>query len=179
MKVAKIIFGLITFGVFIYLFFSVFVEKKDKILCGDRGIISNFNLSEMIPTDFCDKNKIENRTKNLLIASTTISIEIASSSEQMMRGLSGRMSLEDGKGMLFIFNDLGNHGFWMKEMYFPIDIIFINENFDVVGIKKSLLTSTYPEIFGEEFVSKYVLEVPAGFVDKNQIKVGDRANLTQ
>jgi hypothetical protein len=179
MKVTKIIFGLITFGVFIYLFFNIFIEKKDKILCGERGIISNFNLPRMIPTDFCDKNKIENGTKNLLIASTTISIEIASSSVQMMKGLSGRMSLEDGKGMLFIFNDLGNHGFWMKEMYFPIDIIFIDENFEVVGIKKSLLTSTYPEIFGEEFVSKYVLEVPAGFVDKNQIKVGDRANLTQ
>ena len=177
MKATKIIFGLITFGVFIYLFFNIFIEEKDKTLCGDKGIISNFNLFGIVPTDFCNKPTEESNTKNILIASSTISVEIASSSEDMMGGLSGRANLENGKGMLFVFNNTGSHGFWMKDMNFPLDIIYIDENLVVAGILKDVATSTYPIIFGEEFVSKYVLEVPAGFSNENEIKVSDKVNL--
>ena len=177
MKATKTIFSLITFIVFIYLFFNLFIKEKDRVLCGNKGFISNFNLSEVVPTDFCNKSGAENKIKNILIASTTIPIEIASSSEDMLRGLSERKNLEYGNGMLFIFDNLGSHGFWMKDMNFPVDIIFINENFEVVGIEKNLSTSTYPEIFGEEFISKYVLEVSAGFADKSGIKIGDKTDL--
>ncbi|MGB8816258.1 MAG: DUF192 domain-containing protein [Minisyncoccia bacterium] len=177
MRISKFFFGIIIFGVFIYLFLAIFNGEKGKILCGDRGLISNFNLSGIVSDDFCNTPTTESQTRNILVASSTISVEIASSSEDMMRGLSNRASLEDGKGMLFIFNNTGSHGFWMKDMLIPIDIIFIDENLLVVGIEKSLLPSTYPEIFGGEYVSKYVLEVPAGFSDKNEIKIGDVVGL--
>jgi len=177
MKAKKIIFSLITFGVFIYLFLNFFQQEKKGIFCAEKGIIKNFNLPQAASDIFCNEIVKESNQKIIRIASTTVNIEIASSSEEMMIGLSDRVGLKDGEGMLFVFNNMGNHGFWMKGMNFPIDIIFMDENFVVSGIENSLATSTYPEIFGGNFVSKYVLEVTAGFANKNQIKIGDKADL--
>ncbi len=176
-KGTKIFFGIIIFCVFIFLFSKTVIDEKDKTLCGEKGILTNFNLLGIVPKDFCNKTVVENNLKSIFFASSTILVEEKSKPEEMMIGLSGRTGLENGKGMLFVFNEVGSHGFWMKDMNFPIDIIFLNENLEVVGVERSLATSTYPEIFGEEFVSKYVLEVNAGFADMNVIKVGDKADL--
>ena len=62
----------------------------------------------------------------------------------------------------------------MKDMNFPLDILWINDNFEIVGIEKKILPQTYPKIFGEKYLSSYVLEVSAGYCDKNNIKIGDK-----
>lgn len=176
-KGTKIFFGIIIFFVFIFLFSKTVIDEKDKTLCGEKGILTNFNLIGIVPKDFCNKSVTENNLKNISFASSTVLVEEKSKPEEMMLGLSGRENLPAGYGMLFVFNDIGSHGFWMKDMNFPIDIIFIDDNFLVTGIEKEIATNTYPEIFGEDFVSKYVLEVNAGFADANGIKIGDKVNL--
>ena len=100
-------------------------------------------------------------------------VNIADNDCKTKLGLSGSTGL-NGEGMFFVLKKVGNYGFWMKNMNFPLDILWINDNFEIVGIEKSLLPSTYPNSFGQKYFAKYVLEVSAGYCDKNNIKVGDK-----
>ena len=81
--------------------------------------------------------------------------------------------------MIFVFEKVGNYGFWMKDMNFPLDILWINDNFKVVGIEKNLATSTYPKSFGSKYKAMYVLEISAGYSNKNNIKIGDKIIFSQ
>ncbi len=65
-------------------------------------------------------------------------------------------------GMLFIFPELGRQSFWMKDMLFPIDIIWVDADKKVVGIASDVLPETYPETFAPPSEIKYVLELNSG-----------------
>ncbi|KKU49768.1 MAG: hypothetical protein UX71_C0006G0021 [Parcubacteria group bacterium GW2011_GWA1_47_10] len=112
------------------------------------------------------------------VAGQRIRVDLAISPEAQTKGLAGRTGLSEGEGMLFIFDVPGKHLFWMKEMNFPIDIIWITENMQVVHVEKNAAPESYPETFGPDAYIKYVLEVPAGYSDKNNLKVGDRILLS-
>jgi uncharacterized membrane protein (UPF0127 family) len=110
-----------------------------------------------------------------------LNVDIADDTCKQTLGLSGREALSDGQGMLFVFNTLGSYGFWMKDMNFPLDIIWLDNTLTVTGIEKNLATSTYnttnpkkSETFGEQYPAEYVLEVPAGYSDENNLKVGEK-----
>ena len=62
----------------------------------------------------------------------------------------------------------------MKGMNFPIDIVWITEDMKVIYIKKDAWPESYPETFGPDINAKYILEINAGFSDKNNLKEGDR-----
>ena len=101
--------------------------------------------------------------------------QIADTAGQRVLGLSGRDSLNDSQAMLFIFPQNLIPGFWMKNMKFPVDIIWIDENWKVEGIKKNvqpcsedICNSVYPNQG-----IKYVLEVNAGLSDKYGFAEGD------
>ncbi len=91
-------------------------------------------------------------------------------------GLSGMKLLKDDEGMMFIFDIIGQYPFWMKDMNFSIDILWVNENSTIVGVEKNLSPKTYPKAFGDKYKALYVLEVQAGYFDKTKIKVGDKIN---
>lgn len=111
---------------------------------------------------------------NLKVASTTIDILISDNDCKRILGLSGSMPLKEGEGMFFVFENEGYYPFWMKEMLYSIDIFWISKDFEILGIEKNLSPDTYPNIFGEKFWIKYVLEIPANYSEKNNIKVGDK-----
>ncbi len=102
-------------------------------------------------------------------------IEITRTSAEQARGLSGRASLPENAGMLFSYSTNARPAFWMKEMNFAIDIIWLDENWRVVGWEKNISPDTYPQTFSPNQAIRYVLEVNAGFVDKHQIKLGEKA----
>jgi hypothetical protein len=112
--------------------------------------------------------------KNLQIGEKIIKVDISNSDCKRVLGLSGRKNLPDGTGMLFVFDKEGNYPFWMKDMNFPIDIIWVDGDFNVTGIEKNLLPETYPESFGEKYSAKYILELSAEFSSINNIKVGNK-----
>lgn len=119
------------------------------------------------------------------IAGQNIKAILALTEGEQIKGLSGRDKLEDDEGMLFVFDQIGKHNFWMKDMNFPIDIIWLGpvrphdnlgtggEDLKVVYIKENAHPKTYPETFGPNVDTKYVLEVMAGFSNKNNLKIGD------
>ena len=107
------------------------------------------------------------------IAGQNVKVELAMTPEEQALGLSGRDELKEDEGMLFVFSQPGNYPFWMKDMNFEIDIIWISEDKRVIYIKKDARPESYPEIYGPENSVKYVLEVVSGFSDKNDLQVGD------
>lgn len=109
--------------------------------------------------------------------STRIAVSIADSDTERVQGLSHTEALPEGAGKLFVFERPGLYGFWMKDMRYSIDIIWLDEKMTVVTIKESATPESYPETFYPNAESKYVLEVPAGFSTENDIVVGQSFTL--
>jgi uncharacterized membrane protein (UPF0127 family) len=103
------------------------------------------------------------------IGSVDIPVTIADSPQEQEQGLSGTDSLDEGSGELFVFNTVGKYGFWMKDMNYPLDLIWIDEKLNIVAISKDISPNTYPTIFNPPTDVKYVLEVNAGFSTKHGI----------
>lgn len=107
--------------------------------------------------------KIERVTNNTLrINNTFFRVDIANTPELRELGLSGRDSLATGTGMLFIFDAAGQWGFWMKGMSFPIDIIWLDQDFKPVQVATNVSPNSYPKTFYPRQEALYVLELPAG-----------------
>ncbi len=106
-------------------------------------------------------------------------VEIADTGKLQERGLSGRKNLSSSEGMLFVFDTVGNYGFWMKDMNFAIDIIWIGPDFKIVYIEKNITPETYPKIFYSNKDSLYAFEVLAGTADRLNLKIGDSIKVTK
>ncbi len=134
---------------------------------------------------------VNNRAASVLLADTEI---------KRIRGLSGRSTI-GADGMLFVFPEEDFHGIWMKEMLFPIDIIWLKDADErglqktlidadgnqrtsasyprasavlrVVDIKESAAPETFPEVFYPREKARYVLEANAGFAREYRAVVGD------
>jgi uncharacterized membrane protein (UPF0127 family) len=103
--------------------------------------------------------------------SKCITVEIADNDKSRSAGLSNRGSLGEDRGMLFVFDAEGKTAFWMKKMNFPLDIIWLNGDKEVVDISKNLppcKQSSCPT-YAPRNNSLYVVEVNAHFTDKYNI----------
>ena len=108
----------------------------------------------------------------------TINIETADTNEERMAGLMFREELCEYCGMLFIFDDSMPRSFWMKNTLIPLDIIFIGENFNIVDIEYAVpCIGDVCRTYDSEENAKYVLEVNAGFSEKNNIRLGDKVRI--
>ncbi len=111
----------------------------------------------------------------IVLNGKTFFVEIADTNALRERGLSGHAPLLDNQGMLFVFPKLGEYGFWMKDMTFSLDIMWMDSNFKIVHIEKEISSDSYPKIFYSKAESQYVLEISAGEADLLKIKIGDIA----
>jgi uncharacterized protein len=112
------------------------------------------------------------------IGGTEVLIEIASTDEERVRGLSGRQTLDSNSGMLFVFEKTDFHGIWMKDMNFNLDIIWIDEYLRVVDTLNDVSRETYPEVFEPSRPSKYVLELSAGFLSRYPVDIGEKVSFS-
>jgi len=124
------------------------------------------------------------KTQSLSIADKTIvTIEIADTDEKRALGLSFRKSLPEKNGMLFIFETPGTYSFWMKDMNFPLDMIWIGEDNTIVDITENVpnpdLSAPLYDLphYSPKVPAKMILEVNAGFSKKNVISLGDRVEI--
>jgi len=100
-------------------------------------------------------------------------VEAADTPAERMQGLSGRSVLSVNEGMLFTFDKPDAHGFWMKDMKFPIDIIWISNN-EVIYVSSNLNPDSYPTIFSPPEPVSQVLEVKAGTAFRLNVVEGDK-----
>jgi uncharacterized membrane protein (UPF0127 family) len=111
-------------------------------------------------------------TAQIHTGSTTILVEVARDRTQEEQGLSGRDSLPEGRGMLFVFEYDGDWGIWMKDMKFPIDILFLSEAGSVVSVNANVPPDSYPRVFYPPLAVRYALELPAGYAQAHGIAAG-------
>ncbi|MCK4664533.1 MAG: DUF192 domain-containing protein [Bacteroidales bacterium] len=104
---------------------------------------------------------------------TKIDIEIADNPNKRDRGLMFRRSMPDSAGMFFIFDKAERQSFWMKNTIISLDIIYVNENYDIVNIYENTKPYSLKSLHSIEY-AKYVVEVNAGFCKKFSIKIGDK-----
>ena len=118
------------------------------------------------------------RLAAVTIGSQTICAEVASQPVQWVQGLSGRASLTPDHGMLFAFPQSAIHYFWMKEMNFPLDIIWINNN-QIVEVWPNAPVPTGDQIpsYQPKNQANYVLEVSAGTLAKYGWRVGEQVKI--
>lgn len=114
------------------------------------------------------------------INNQTFKVDVADEPNEWQHGLSGRNSLDKDAGMLFIFKSTAYHNFWMKDMKFPIDIIFIKGD-TVVSIVKNAKPPTSKNdvlpLYKPEQPADRVLEINAGLSDKYKMKKGDKVEI--
>jgi uncharacterized membrane protein (UPF0127 family) len=116
-----------------------------------------------------------NLLTHLTIGNVPVTAEVVSTPEQLYMGLSHRKALPEGHGMLFLLDQADLHAFCMRDMLFPIDIIWIAGG-KVVGIAPDLSPS-FQGIVTPPVPVRLVLEVPGGFDKRHRIKVGDPVRL--
>jgi uncharacterized membrane protein (UPF0127 family) len=121
-----------------------------------------------------DKNSVKKLNHDyeaiLLAAEVEIPITIANTDREKQLGLSGTISLPQNQGKLFVFDTLSKPGFWMKDMNYGLDLVWLDKNFRIVDITKNVYPESYPEVFYPKKDVLYVLEVNAGFSTKNNLK---------
>jgi len=137
------------------------------------GLIASFVFKE---AEFSKENIEE--VKKIKIGGEELRVELATTLEARTQGLSYRATLAEGDSMLFVFDQPGFYSFWMKDMNFPIDIIWIDEDLRVVYIKENAEPSSYPEAFTPSKKALYVLETVSGFSSENSLKEGDKVELS-
>lgn len=118
-------------------------------------------------------SKVGAPTNTLKIGDIVLNIEIADTAEERELGLSGREPLAMNEGLLFVFEKEGKYGFWMKDMNFPIDIVWIDRDKKIIHIESNVSPDSYPKVFYPTLESLFVLETRAGFFEENKIEIGD------
>ncbi|MGD0284368.1 MAG: DUF192 domain-containing protein [Candidatus Saccharimonadales bacterium] len=102
------------------------------------------------------------KTTSLGLGGKNISLLVSKTTQQLETGLGNRASLPTNEGMLFIFNTPAIQCFWMKDMHFPIDIIWLSATKNILYIQPDVSPNTYPESFCPPFLAKYVIELNSG-----------------
>lgn len=103
-------------------------------------------------------------------------LEIANTPSEREKGLMFRKSMEEDRGMLFIFPVERQQSFWMKNTYIPLDMIFVSSQFEVVGIVENA-TPFSEEQRSVPGVSQFVIELNGGRAKELGIEAGDEVNL--
>ena len=115
-------------------------------------------------------------TQIVTIKNKDFSVQIADTNVKKTLGLSNKNKLKNNKGMLFTYDQPGLYSFWMKDMNFSIDIIWISKDKKIINISKDISPATYPKTFKPPRPAQYILEINAGLSDKYGFKIGNKVN---
>lgn len=122
-------------------------------------------------------------TSSIVLRGETLDVLVAKTPAHWYRGLGKRDNLGDSDGMLFLFPEAGRHGIVMRDMRFPIDIVWIEQGVVVdiaprvqlePGVEEKDLTVYYPRTD-----ASVVLELPAGWADKHGLMIGGRVEVLE
>ena len=163
----------LVFLFFVFVVFSFFIYYETaNIVKQDEMQEKNINVSNNSSNEnIISNNKLKNNY--VIINSYTIDVELALTNEERQKGLMGRENLDDGEGMLFVFDDEKKHEFWMKNMIISLDIIWIDSDGKVVHIEKQVPPCEENcIIYSPSAPAKYVLELNSGSAKRLSIENG-------
>jgi uncharacterized membrane protein (UPF0127 family) len=154
---------LIRLGLFVIIVFAVSIVS---IIIAQRSSPGEDTLSEEQFTIMQIRNAV-------------FKLEIADTPQAQAQGLSGRARLPEDRGMLFDFSEKGTYTFWMKDMRFPLDLIWLSDG-TVVGVTQNAPPGGPQPVltYGPPEPVDMVLEINAGLVAKYGIAKGDEVILS-
>jgi len=119
---------------------------------------------------------INSKTEKVCINNHCFDVELVQTQEQRNRGLMYRESLGENQGMLFVFDEEKEQSIWMKNMLIPLDIIWINNDKEIVHIEKNVQPCTEEDCgsIRPNKKAKYVLEINAGQANKASFEIGNK-----
>jgi len=103
-------------------------------------------------------------------------IEIADDRDKRAQGLMFRYKMEPNQGMIFVFDTSEILSFWMKNTFISLDMLFINEDFEIIQIHENAFPLS-EEPIRSNYPAKYVLEILGGVSARKGINVGDVVRL--
>jgi uncharacterized membrane protein (UPF0127 family) len=112
-------------------------------------------------------------TSAVQLASKTYNLEIANTDTAREKGLGDRSSMPANHGMLFSYRRAGQQCFWMKNMRFSLDMIWLDSAYKVVKVMPNITPQTYPT--GYCAVAQYVIELNAGQAAQANLRLGQSA----
>ncbi|MCL4371922.1 DUF192 domain-containing protein [Candidatus Marsarchaeota archaeon] len=117
------------------------------------------------------RKRLRYSKQTVYIGSTQLEAIVADSFIKRMIGLMYRDSIADNECMLFIFSQEGKFGIWMKNMLFAIDVIWADSNLRIIDLQQNLqpCKKLFCKTYAPQRVSKYIIELNAGFISKNKI----------
>lgn len=120
-------------------------------------------------------------TTKVTIGNHVIYVDVAATPQARERGLSGRTSLAEDHGMLFVYPAPAKHGFWMRGMNFSLDFIWIRDKtvFELTRNVPPPTEGEVPVMLEPYYPIDMVLEVNAGTIDRLGIKEGDTIEIYQ
>lgn len=118
---------------------------------------------------------------NLTIKTLNINAKVADTSDERKKGFSKIEELPISKGMLFVFDNGGKFGIWMKDMRFAIDILWIDKTKKIVDIAQNVAPEPGKKdkdltVYKPRDKALYVLEINAGLSSHHNLQIGDEVN---
>lgn len=114
---------------------------------------------------------------SIVMPNGTLMAEVVDTDRSRSLGLSGRKLMNSNEGMLFVFGAPGRYGFWMKDMLFPIDVVWINQDGVVVYVEPNLTPEFYPKTFMNKPEASYVLEMNVGKAEQYGLFLGSKIKI--
>ena len=145
------------------------------VIVGIMGILS-------IPSD-SKLESVEFPIGTIKIDETVLEVQVADTEPRRVRGLMFQDQLPYDQGMIFVFNESGVYSLWMLNMQFSLDMIWFDENGDIVHIEKNIPPCKTPtEIMACQSIvpsgeAKYILEVSSGFIDQFNITKNSKLDI--
>ena len=143
--------------------------------------MKKFIIALALTLSACTNNGIPNnpicntKSQELIIGNGVLNASIACSNEEKSTGLMNVKSMPANNGMVFVFDKLDYHQFWMKNTLIPLSIAFVDQNWIITDIKDMQandLTPVYPQR-----PSLYAVETNLGWFTQHNVKIGDQIKL--
>jgi len=115
----------------------------------------------------------------LAIGGQYYTVSVMRTEAEREKGLSGTNDLPADQAMLFAFPRDNTWGMWMKDMNYPIDMVWLDSTGAVVYAVKDAQPSSYPKIFQNVTPARYVIELPSGTIERTGISMNNHATLPQ
>ena len=164
----------IVLGFFVLVLVTAYgIAKQDSPYAGSKQLTAG----EQVPTP----NLVTASRDVVLPDGSEMFVWVADNDHDRKAGLSGWAKLDDREGMLFIFEEMGIYGMWMKGMIMDLDIVWINAQGEVVYVAEGVQAPEVGEvnlpIYSNPRPAKYVIEVAAGQARRLGLTVGERVQI--
>jgi uncharacterized membrane protein (UPF0127 family) len=121
---------------------------------------------------------LNSRKVVVTVGNQVVHARVADTDETRSKGLSGTSGLGEKDGMLFVFAVPGRWGMWMKDMKYSVDMLWMDSDKKVIYKAENVTPDTFPKVFLPDKEALYVLELPAGFISRSTVSLGQIVGFT-